>query len=1265
MLSGGYSKNYQTMEKSQVQTLKDLAEIDQSDSIARARRLSQETNKRRKQQILKRKMEVRREEKRRNDILAKRRDEQRKATEKFQRANIPTSRPGSRKNSPQRANIDEALRLIRGTTSLYSRQTSSSGKTGRTSPRAFSSNNYHHEAANRIFSDGDHYRPRSAKDHVNNLANEHALMMNRSFRNMTTSRNLFETQLEHHQQLLVEDQKKALHQFNEAIMNEIEGDQRVQGFMDIDAEIAHSDSLSSLDSLDDQDYREKPADVHHGSPSCDAVASDDLEQPSHSAPVFTVAPTSLSYMGGGEENKPLFVMTDKPNRAAGQQQDPRVQSQSRKLEEVMQYRNCGDIESPSSLNSSSSFLSNLLNSEAALSNGLAHPNSSQKSQQSYVPGGNVNSQSSTQSGGNFRPQTSSQSAGNVRPQSSIQPGGRVIPQMSTTTPSSLQHTAHYVSNGLDAVSQGTVNTVPSGAVTQDRIPGQFVLAQNHSPLVSDQFGKMNKLFSDTPVSTTSHYSSILAAHNSPSTSTTTYLIGPRQLASKTTHQTREWITSESPSTSKELQTWQGQNGQLPTEQFQIRQSCLPPNTGVNLSCDNTVLTSHLLNNTTNLTSFTVAPSVSSHCVTMPSYTRHDNSYSTMTPQVVPKSLNTNPQSSTVNCKTVALSVTSDVSTYSVAAMSKKPVVSEQAIGSKVTFVGNRNLPVTRDEAMSVTTEKHGGSISDGTLGLVNGKLTVLMTGDSSKTTEAVTRVSNKPPRPSAMRETSSDNETGIRSILKKPHLSVMKKADSTGNLNVKDSIEVARQHLKQHSLDQLDSLPKKKSVRFSDLDRNCNKMISTGDGGLETEKKELNIRFLGSTKGTPKPKPRTKVISAKGSNPSKPDVQNRTTRPTSTGTLQPRVHQADIQQHAKDRPRAAAHIITHSIEGAQFLQEINSNSRSDQHKKIRVVNNNFMEKVPVQQKAAISQHAGYRVPEWYDSEQGMEGTAAEKTDENGSNLKYTGAPAVSVKHPPAMYNENGMRIDRTPTDEEINSLWDTVRTCLDSTPTSSDRLSQMEGSVETNGSKYTPSLSNKYMDGASLGLTSNTRVASAGSHSAGYNLNHGGVQHRAMNNMSNGKPRTTANGYLRRYALLHQRRPGSERPPLAPHQNSVHSAPVVSHQGPQAGTSYQTKEDVSESLKTFMVAENLDELTSESPVDLGFDERHRRRVLQVKQQSPTGPSALSLEEQRLLESLDRLNEKLKINDTGYPVRSTPQQVAPSQQNMFVHYNSQRFGFRPF
>ena len=817
-----------------------------------------------RQQILKRKLEARREEKRRNDILAKRRDEQRKATEKFQRANIPASRQGSRRSSPQRANVDEALRIIRGTTSLYTRQNSASGKT---SPRAFSTNNYNHEAAKRLFSASDHHRPVSGKEHATNGAKEHAMMMNRSFRNMTTSRNLFETQLEQHQQLLLEDQKKALHQFNEAIMNEIEGDRRVQGFVDIDADIAHSESLSSLDSLDESESKEKQEDAHQEHFSTEAVP-----------------PSSLSHAGDGVENKPLFVMSGKPNRAAiVQQQDIKHQPQ---------FKNCGDIESPTSLNSSSSFLSNVLNLEAGSNNVHTHPNT-QISQQKYVPQGNVSSQSTTKVGGNVMSQSSSQAGdcvithvgtsagcnimshssiqsplqaqggnqsslytgGNIpsqpptltgttiisqpsthaggyitssshmgygaRPLSATRSGSNVRPQSSThpgsqTSAPCLQYASHTVSSGSDTISQGNsmhqgtsstvhhqtvnavfqgpVNAIPSSAV-QSQKPGQFVLPQDHSSVGGDQCGKVNKLFFEAPVSTTAHYSSILAAHNSPSTSATTYLIGPRQLASKTTHQTRDWITSESPSANRDQQNWQGQDGQFQSEHVLTHLTVHTPSVG-----DNTAVTPHVLNATTDITSFTTAPSAIGHRDTVP--TRTDHSYSTITPQVMPKSFCTNLQTSTVNCKTVANSVMGDVSTFSVASVTKK-TTSDYDARSKVSFAGNNVSSVTNDKA-SVNYGKHGGNISEGTLGLVNGKLTCLMTGD--KNTEIHARVVDKPPRPNTVRETDSDNESGIRSILKKPHLNVMKKADSTGNLNVKDSIEVARQHLKQHSLDQIDSL---------------------------------------------------------------------------------------------------------------------------------------------------------------------------------------------------------------------------------------------------------------------------------------------------------------------------------------------------------------------------------------------------------------------------------------------------------------------------
>nr|KAG5706857.1 hypothetical protein BaRGS_004192 [Batillaria attramentaria] len=52
--------------------------------------------------------------------------------------------------------------------------------------------------------------------------------MERSLRNLTNSHSRFEQQLEQHQQLLVEQQQKSLHEFNEAIRREIDTDAKVQ-----------------------------------------------------------------------------------------------------------------------------------------------------------------------------------------------------------------------------------------------------------------------------------------------------------------------------------------------------------------------------------------------------------------------------------------------------------------------------------------------------------------------------------------------------------------------------------------------------------------------------------------------------------------------------------------------------------------------------------------------------------------------------------------------------------------------------------------------------------------------------------------------------------------------------------------------------------------------------------------------------------------------------------------------------------------------------
>lgn len=77
---------------------------------------------------------------------------------------------------------------------------------------------------------------------------------NRSLTNLNTSRSLFEQQLEHQQSVLQEQQRKYMQDFNKAIQEEMDNDQKLAGEMDADHTFAparnRTDSISSADSLE-------------------------------------------------------------------------------------------------------------------------------------------------------------------------------------------------------------------------------------------------------------------------------------------------------------------------------------------------------------------------------------------------------------------------------------------------------------------------------------------------------------------------------------------------------------------------------------------------------------------------------------------------------------------------------------------------------------------------------------------------------------------------------------------------------------------------------------------------------------------------------------------------------------------------------------------------------------------------------------------------------------------------------------------------------
>ena len=131
----------------------------------------------------------------------------------------------------------------------------------------------------------------------------------------------------------------------------------------------------------------------------------------------------------------------------------------------------------------------------------------------------------------------------------------------------------------------------------------------------------------------------------------------------------------------------------------------------------------------------------------------------------------------------------------------------------------------------------------------------------------------------------------------------------------------------------------------------------------------------------------------------------------------------------------------------------------------------------------------------------------------------------------AVYDENGMRIDRTPTDDEINNLWKNMRTMLDvgegkggGSPPASTNINSSNSNEQAGGGRQTVQVSHQYIDGASLGIPNGMgRVipgytATTASAKSSPPAPNGGSTPAKLGGQQ------TKNGYLQRYSLLQQRR---------------------------------------------------------------------------------------------------------------------------------------------
>lgn len=211
-------------------------------------------------QAQKRKQEAQREERRRQEILSKRREEQKNATEKYQRSHMPpgsrnnSGRSSPRKGSPRRQyvpGLDDALKLIRKN-NFHDRPPS-----GREYSTIANFSNENEDPLKRSYfahhSSQGVTRPSSGRPNQHRYEAE-AQLMDYSLKNLTSSKSLFEQQLEQQQSLHLEQQQKSLKEFNEAVQMELDsaklGHEKDDRVDPDENEMRMSDSCSSLDSLE-------------------------------------------------------------------------------------------------------------------------------------------------------------------------------------------------------------------------------------------------------------------------------------------------------------------------------------------------------------------------------------------------------------------------------------------------------------------------------------------------------------------------------------------------------------------------------------------------------------------------------------------------------------------------------------------------------------------------------------------------------------------------------------------------------------------------------------------------------------------------------------------------------------------------------------------------------------------------------------------------------------------------------------------------------
>ncbi|XP_056417517.1 centrosomal protein of 126 kDa [Hyla sarda] len=251
--------------------------------------------------------------------------------------------------------------------------------------------------------------------------------------------------------------------------------------------------------------------------------------------------------------------------------------------------------------------------------------------------------------------------------------------------------------------------------------------------------------------------------------------------------------------------------------------------------------------------------------------------------------------------------------------------------------------------------------------------------------------------------------------------------------------------------------------------------------------------------------------------------------------------------------------------------------------------------------------------------------------------------APAKRHP--VFNEKGLRLDHTPTEEEIALLWQGVRSALTHKNTTAGDF--RAGDLPSHLQHTRSNLSHIVIDGATLNnWKSLSRINGFFSP-----LSNGYVT------LARRKQILDSNENKRR-ALLEQRkgRPVSAgwRPSHTQNVNMMKVNPLPSALEPGQAVSVTHSGEVSESTAQFMLAENLVETSAtDGEILAAMQEAQANKHAAAIHKAPH--TALSIEEQRLLQSLDRLNQRLQnVQETMVKPSAASNQGFPPKSALKVH-----------